>query len=70
MPAVNDPVGSGLVASFAAPGGNATGSALLSPEVAPKWLELLKDVLPGLIDVAILVPVPPDVASQVTQWIQ
>jgi putative tryptophan/tyrosine transport system substrate-binding protein len=55
MPAVNDPVGSGLVASFAAPGGNATGSALLSREVAPKWLELLKDVLPGLDRVAVLV---------------
>jgi putative tryptophan/tyrosine transport system substrate-binding protein len=55
MPAVNDPVTSGLVASFAAPGGNATGSALLSPEVAPKWLELLTDVLSRLKRVAILV---------------
>jgi putative ABC transport system substrate-binding protein len=54
MPAVNDPVGSGLVTSFARPGGNATGSALLSPEVVPKWLELLQEVLPALSRVAIL----------------
>jgi putative ABC transport system substrate-binding protein len=47
MSAVNDPVGSGLVASFGRPGGNMTGSALLSPELAPKWLEVLKDVLPA-----------------------
>jgi putative ABC transport system substrate-binding protein len=55
MPAINDPVGSGLVASFARPGGNATGSGLLSPEVAPKWIELLKNILPGLTQVAVLV---------------
>jgi len=54
MPAVNDPVGSGLVASFARPSGNMTGSALLSPEVAPKWLEVLKEVLPALGRVAAL----------------
>jgi putative tryptophan/tyrosine transport system substrate-binding protein len=54
MPAVNDPVGSGLVASFARPGGNATGSALLSAEVVPKWLELLHEVLPSLSRVAVL----------------
>jgi putative ABC transport system substrate-binding protein len=54
MPAINDPVGSGLVASFARPGGNATGSGLLSPEVAPKWIELLKNILPGISQVAVL----------------
>jgi putative tryptophan/tyrosine transport system substrate-binding protein len=57
MPALNDPVGSGLVASFGRPGGNATGSALLSPEVAPKWVELLQEVLPTLRRVAALASV-------------
>jgi putative ABC transport system substrate-binding protein len=55
MPAINDPLGSGLVASFAHPGGNASGSSLLSPEVAPKWIELLKNILPGITQVAVLV---------------
>jgi putative ABC transport system substrate-binding protein len=53
MPAINDPVGSGLVASFAHPGGKVTGSGLLSPEVALKWIELLRDILPGLAQVAV-----------------
>jgi putative ABC transport system substrate-binding protein len=43
-----------LVASFAWPGGNTTSSALLSPEVAPKWLEVLHEVLPSLGAVAVL----------------
>jgi putative ABC transport system substrate-binding protein len=51
---VGDPVGSGLVASLARPGGNVTGLSNLSPELAGKKLEFLKDVLPAVSRVAVL----------------
>jgi putative tryptophan/tyrosine transport system substrate-binding protein len=54
MVAVGDPVRVGLVASLAHPGGNVTGTSLLSPEVAPKRLQLLKQVIPSLVRVALL----------------
>jgi putative ABC transport system substrate-binding protein len=44
----NDPVGTGMVASLARPGGNITGLASLSPELRGKLLELLKEILPRL----------------------
>jgi putative tryptophan/tyrosine transport system substrate-binding protein len=51
---VVDPVGAGLVASLARPGGNATG--FTSPEYAfsGKWVELLKEIAPGVTRVAVL----------------
>jgi putative tryptophan/tyrosine transport system substrate-binding protein len=49
-----DPVGSGLVASLARPGGNATGLANLNPEFSGKRLELLAQGVPGLRRVAFL----------------
>ncbi len=49
-----DPVGSGLVASLARPGGSITGLAVLDPEVVGKQLEFLKDVLPTVSRVAVL----------------
>jgi putative ABC transport system substrate-binding protein len=49
-----DPVGAGLVASLAQPGGTVTGNAILYPELSTKRLELLKDVVPGLSRVAVL----------------
>jgi putative ABC transport system substrate-binding protein len=49
-----DPVGAGLVASLARPGGNVTGGAILYPELSTKRLELLKDVAPGLAHVVVL----------------
>ena len=42
-----DPVGSGLVASLARPGGNVTGMSLMAPDLGGKRLELLKEALPG-----------------------
>jgi putative ABC transport system substrate-binding protein len=52
--AVPDPVGQGLIADVARPGGNATGFANLDFPVGGKWLELLKDVAPGVARVALL----------------
>jgi putative ABC transport system substrate-binding protein len=49
-----DPVGSGLVASLARPGGNVTGLSSLSPELRGKQIQLLKEALPSLNRVAIL----------------
>jgi putative ABC transport system substrate-binding protein len=49
-----DPVGSGLVASLARPGGNVTGFTILGPELEGKRLELLKQAVPGLSRLAVL----------------
>jgi putative tryptophan/tyrosine transport system substrate-binding protein len=54
MAGVGDPVGSGLVASLARPGGNVTGLAAMSPELTGKQLEFIKAVLPTVSRVAIL----------------
>ncbi len=51
---VADPVGSGLVASLARPGGNITGVSTLAAGLVAKRLELLKAVLPGVKRVAVL----------------
>jgi len=49
-----DPVGAGLVESLAHPGGNATGFASFEFGLGVKWLELLKEIAPGLTRVAVL----------------
>jgi putative tryptophan/tyrosine transport system substrate-binding protein len=49
-----DPVGSGLVASLARPGGNVTGLSSQSPDTASKRLQLLREVLPDLRRIATL----------------
>ena len=49
-----DPVGAGLVASLGYPGGNVTGLSLLAPETDQKNLELLKEMLPKLKQVAMI----------------
>jgi ABC-type uncharacterized transport system substrate-binding protein len=51
---VGDPVGTGLVASLARPGGNVTGLSYQSTDLAGKRLELLREVLPGLRGLAIM----------------
>jgi putative ABC transport system substrate-binding protein len=53
----NDPIGAGLVESLARPGGNATGLSLQSADLAGKRLELLRELLPNLRKLAILVNV-------------
>jgi putative tryptophan/tyrosine transport system substrate-binding protein len=54
MTAAGDPVGTGLVASLAHPGGNVTGLSLMAPDLAGKRLELLKEIVPDLARVAII----------------
>ena len=49
-----DPVGSGMVASLARPGGNATGISVQSPELAGKRIEILREALPNLRRLAII----------------
>ena len=51
---VADPVADGLIASLARPGGNVTGTTFLGPELVTKRLQLLKEVVPNLIHVAVL----------------
>jgi putative ABC transport system substrate-binding protein len=52
--AAADPVGAGLVASLAKPGGNVTGLSVQQPDLAGKRLEILREVVPGLRRLAIL----------------
>jgi putative ABC transport system substrate-binding protein len=52
--AMADPVGDELVASLGRPGGNVTGTTFLGPELVPKRLQLLRDVVPGLARVGAL----------------
>jgi len=54
MVAVGDPIRAGVVASLAHPGRNVTGTSFLSPDVAPKMLQLLKQVIPSVVRVALL----------------
>ena len=54
MTTTSDPVGVGLVASLARPGGNVTGISSLSPELNSKRLEVLKDAVPRLARVGFL----------------
>ena len=52
--AAGDPVGTGLVASLARPGGNVTGLSVLSTDLAGKRIELLRETVPGLRRLAIM----------------
>jgi putative ABC transport system substrate-binding protein len=54
MAFVGDPVGQGLVASLARPGGNATGLTSLGVGLAPKRLQLLKESFPGISRIGVL----------------
>ena len=54
FPVVVDPVGAGFVDSLARPGGNATGFMNFEYSIGGKWLELLKQIAPGVTRVAVL----------------
>jgi putative tryptophan/tyrosine transport system substrate-binding protein len=51
---VSDPVGAGYVASLARPGGNTTGFTLFEYSISGKWLELLKQLAPGMTRAAVI----------------
>src|SRR5205823_9642705 len=51
---VSDPIGSGLVASLARPGGNLTGLLLYEEGITGKWLAMLKEIAPGLSHAALI----------------
>ena len=51
---VADPIGAGFVKSMARPGGNATGFIQFEYSLSAKWLETLKEIVPGLTRVAVL----------------
>jgi putative ABC transport system substrate-binding protein len=54
MIAIGDPVRAGLVQSLARPGGNITGNTILSPDLGPKRLQIIKEVIPSAARVALL----------------
>jgi putative ABC transport system substrate-binding protein len=54
MGSVGDPVGDGLVASLSRPGGNITGTTFLGPELVPKRMALLKELMPAASRIAVL----------------
>jgi putative ABC transport system substrate-binding protein len=54
FPVAGDPVAAGFVASLARPGGNATGFLLFEHGLSGKWLELLKEIAPGVTRAAVL----------------
>jgi putative ABC transport system substrate-binding protein len=63
---VIDPVGAGFVTSLARPGGNATGFTIFEYGLSAKWLELLKEIAPGVSRVAVVRD--PGVASGIGQF--
>jgi len=54
MAIVSDPVAAGLVDNLARPGGNATGFSIVAPELGAKRLELLKEIVPKVSSIAVL----------------
>ena len=63
---VADPVGAGYVDSLSRPGGNATGFILFDYSLSAKWLELLKQIAPGVTRAAVLRD--PAITSGIGQW--
>ena len=51
---ISEPVAEGFVESLARPGGNATGFTFLEPTFGAKWLELLKEIAPGITRVGVM----------------
>jgi hypothetical protein len=67
---VPDPVGSGFAVSFARPGGNVTGFTNFDSTMGEKWLELLKDVVPDLKRVAVILQAENPTAAGYLQRIE
>jgi putative tryptophan/tyrosine transport system substrate-binding protein len=66
FPVAGDPIGNKLVASLARPGGNATGLSIQATDLAPKRLELFREIVPGLTRLAIMANVSsPNTALEV-----
>jgi hypothetical protein len=61
-----DPVGAGFVDSLAKPGGNATGFMTFEPGISAKWLELLKELVPGMRRTAVLRD--PTITAGIGMW--
>jgi putative ABC transport system substrate-binding protein len=70
MSPAGDPVGTGLVASLARPGGNITGVSATAAEAAGKSLEIMREILPGLRRVAALVLAPDPFAKPFLEQVQ
>jgi len=67
FPQTIDPVGQGNVASLARPGGNVTGFTQFEYSLSGKWLQLLKEIVPGVMRVGVLRNSPPGAAG-IGQW--
>jgi putative ABC transport system substrate-binding protein len=66
-----DPVDLGLVASLSRPDSNLTGATTLTPEVEPKWLQLLHEMVPGAKSLALLInPTSPNLAEAQSRNLQ
>ena len=65
---VSDPVGSGFVESLSRPGGNVTGFVNLEASLVEKWLELLKEIAPGVTRVGVMFN--PQTASYAEYYLQ
>ena len=63
---VPDPVGAGFVENLARPGGNATGFISFDYGISGKWLELLKEIAPGVTRAAVLRD--PAITAGIGQW--
>ena len=66
FPVVGDPVGAGFVESLARPGGNVTGFMIFEYSMSGKWLELLKQIAPGVTRAAVLRD--PAIAAGISQF--
>jgi putative tryptophan/tyrosine transport system substrate-binding protein len=70
MADAGDPVGTGLIASLSRPGGNVTGIAAITAELAGKCVELIRDMLPAARRVAALINVPDPFSKPFLEKIQ
>jgi putative ABC transport system substrate-binding protein len=63
---VPDPIGAGFVENLSRPGGNATGFASFDYSIGGKWVEMLKEISPGLKRVGVVRD--PDITAGIGQW--